>query len=224
MNYIYKTLFLAAMLAFVACDDSSSASGEDDSCTEAAAVACPATLEPNTICDARDGKVYKVTTIGTQTWMAENLNYFSCKIKNGSWCYDGKESNCDTYGRLYTWTAAMNIDDSFLKSYANLSGTQRGNCPDGFHVPGDDEWQALYDVGVLDGADDMGFGVLYSGRYYFNKFVDMGREAYFWTSKEDKSEFGGPRNVEIWTVSETFGVGGGSVFKEDGQSVRCVKD
>lgn len=223
MNYIYKILFLSATLAFMACDDSSSASGEDESCTDAAAAACPATLEPNTICDARDGKVYKVTTIGTQTWMAENLNYFSCKIKNGSWCYDGKESNCDTYGRLYTWTVMMGVDDSFLKKYANLPGTQRGICPEGFHVPGDDEWHTLFETGALE-DEEMGFNVLYAGRYYFNSFRELGSDVYFWTSLEDKSEYGGPRNAENWSVSDIFGVGGGSSFKDDGLSVRCVKD
>ena len=54
-------------------------------------------------------QVYKYTTIEvkdkdySETWMAENLNY---EVENSS-CYKDISSNCDTYGRLYTWAAAV---------------------------------------------------------------------------------------------------------------------
>ncbi len=116
--------------------------------------------------DERDGQVYKTVTIGTQTWMAENLNYAykGVKFDNGdytsdstSWCYDNDPSKCATYGRLYTWAAAMDsagiVDPSgagkgcgySVYCDAASSATKvRGVCPSGWHLPRDAEWKTLY--------------------------------------------------------------------------------
>jgi uncharacterized protein (TIGR02145 family) len=89
--------------------------------------------QTGTFTDPRDGRTYKNVRIGHQTWMAENLNY---NTGSGSWCYENSNSNCTTYGRLYTWDAA------------------RTACPSGWHLPSDAEWTQL--VNYLGGVSVAG--------------------------------------------------------------------
>ena len=63
----------------------------------------------------------KTVTIGNQVWKAKNLNDAS----KGGKCYDDKPENCEKYGRLYTWEEAMKA------------------CPSGWHLPSNEEWEAL---------------------------------------------------------------------------------
>ena len=229
MKNFYKIAIISFALAFTACDDSTSASDNGGNggsastpCSEGVQGQCPATLEEGTICDIRDGKIYKVATFGTQTWMIQNLNYYACSIKSESWCYDDNEANCEQYGRLYSWPGAMGLGMEYRNNYANLQGVQRGNCPSGFHIPSDAETDVLIAYLEENGVDEFSF--IFGGKNSFAGFADLGREAYFWTADEDHSDFGGERNVRIWTYTETFGFGGGSVFKDSGLSIRCVKD
>jgi len=97
----------------------------------------------NSFTDARDGKVYTTKKIGTQCWMAQNLN-IGTRI-NGTvnpannttiekYCYGNSDAQCDLYGGLYQWNEMMN--------YTTTPGLQ-GICPDGWHLPTDAEWCTL---------------------------------------------------------------------------------
>ena len=108
------------------------------------------------LCDGRDSTVYGYVQIGTQTWMAENLNYAYPKASETatdsiSFCYDNDTANCTTYGRFYTWAAAMDSTAKFSETgrgcgYDELCSSARpvrGVCPEGWHLPDTTEWNAL---------------------------------------------------------------------------------
>ncbi|MBI9037555.1 MAG: hypothetical protein JEY97_05420 [Bacteroidales bacterium] len=105
--------------------------------------------------DTRNEQFYNTVLIGEQCWMAENLNIGE-KINfpendmtnNGiieKYCYNNDPANCVTYGGLYQWNEMM--------EYTTTSGEQ-GICPDGWHLPSDDEWEIL--EGEVD--DQFSFG------------------------------------------------------------------
>jgi uncharacterized protein (TIGR02145 family) len=146
--------------------------------------------------------------IGTQTWMAQNLNYAA----SGSRCYGdntGGDSQgyCATYGRLYNWTTAMADSAS---SSANPSGI-KGICPGGWHLPSDAEWDVLVQYVDPDwtsnsnggnvagtklkaksgwnnngnGTDNYGFSALPGGLGHSSgTFYDVGNHGLWWSTTE----------------------------------------
>jgi uncharacterized protein (TIGR02145 family) len=108
----------------------------------------PCWLCGQTITDARDGKTYTTVQIGTQCWMAQNLNIGqrigvgTDQTENGvieKYCYNDLESNCDIYQGLYQWGEMLNYETS---SNSNPSGRQ-GICPADWHLPSYAEWTQL---------------------------------------------------------------------------------
>ncbi len=112
-----------------------------------------------TLTDLRDGQTYKTVTIGTQTWMAENLNYadsvMTPSLNGRSWCYDNNADSCAKYGRLYTWAAAIdsvalqNQDDNLICGYGRFCKSllkKQGLCPDSWHLPDTTEWKMLFEA------------------------------------------------------------------------------
>jgi len=173
----------------------------------------------------RGGQTYKTVVIGTQTWMAKNLNYNA----QDSRCYKNEETNCTTYGRLYNWTTATN----------NI-------CPSGWHLPSDIEWGTLMQyvdpgckiegdcsmAGKLlkvtsrwdsngNGTDDFGFAALPSGLSTgSNNFEDIGKSVTWWASTENSAGLAYIRRIEY----NKNGTLRGSKFKGYFYSVRCLKD
>jgi len=91
------------------------------------------------------GQAYKTVQIGTQVWMAENLNY-DVPDDTTDVCFSNNSSNCTTYGRLYNWTTAMGLSSSC--NYSICSGQvqtkHQGICPSGWHIPSNEDWDKLY--------------------------------------------------------------------------------
>ena len=186
-----------------------------------------------TMTDSRDGNTYKTVKIGEQVWMAENLNYADSvktpSLKGQSSCYDGAAANCEKYGRLYTWAAAI---DSV--------------CPSGWHLPSRDEWKTLITAvggdstagtalkstsgwtslnGVSgNGTDAFGFSALPAGyRDRHGRYYSERSYAKFWTSTED-AEDGSYNAYDMSIFVETYASLNVSSSKPYGYSVRCLKD
>lgn len=129
---LYIVALFASLLS--ACSDN----GSSAEYVFDASVVCPAEgtnaygdSNRGTFTDARDGHVYKYTTIGNRVWMAENLNYddgaggSSCAVKD----------DCSSKGRFYGLAKSL------------------GACPEGWHLPSNDEWFELFNnVGGVDSA------------------------------------------------------------------------
>jgi uncharacterized protein (TIGR02145 family) len=166
---------------------------------------CKKDDDKSTVTDT-DGNVYHTVTIGTQTWMAENLKVTKYRngdtipnvtdttewynLSTGAYCdYENTASNSSVYGKLYNWYA---LADS------------RNIAPAGWHVASDAEWTTLTtflggEVGGKlkekgtahwlspnEGAtNETGFTALPAGcRGSVGYFYYLGSYAYFWSSTE----------------------------------------
>lgn len=164
------------------------------------------------ITDSRDDIEYGTVTIGSQTWMAENLNYAA----EGSKCYNGEGPYCNLYGRLYPWNVAMNLPSSCTKSNCEdqIKTKHKGVCPTGWHIPSQAEWTTLVNFvesqdEVPDnvaqwlksgygwekgaGVDGVGFSALPAGtasETYTKLYGNLGTMASFWSATENDLLYG----------------------------------
>ena len=242
---ITSCLFVVSLL-FAACgDDSDSATGPaDDSSSSIVSSSsvvlssaskktevcvsnslsevAPSTVVVGNMTDSRDGQSYKTVSIGSQTWMAQNLNYETANSN----CYNDSTKYCEEYGRLYTWAAATSA------------------CPNGWHLPTKAEFDTLFSaVGGYcnagaklksingwndyngksgNGTDDYSFSALPAGckEYYVGNY--KGIYANFWSS----TEFDSGNAYFMYLQNSNNNSVTSSMFMEKyyGFSVRCVKD
>ena len=101
----------------------------------------------NTLTDLRDNRVYKTVVIGTQIWMAENLNYVTeggyADDLDRSRCFGDMQFYCEDYGRLYRWSGAMDIPYVYAEKQYDDTLMHQGLCPQGWHLPTKAEFDTL---------------------------------------------------------------------------------
>jgi uncharacterized protein (TIGR02145 family) len=197
----------------------------------------------------QEGNVYKTIVIGTQEWMAENLNtsiyrngdLIAAVLNNAAWSstntgawsyYNNDESYECPYGKLYNWFACID---------------SRELCPVGWHVPSDGEWIVLENylggattasgkvrsLGyVSDGSgfwpnsdvlvtNESGFSALPGGlRGSTGNFGSLSGAAYLWTSTDGGNN--GPWFRRV--IFDSFAIQRFDGYYVDGFSVRCLRD
>ncbi|MCL2101649.1 MAG: hypothetical protein FWH22_08050, partial [Fibromonadales bacterium] len=186
-------------------------------------------------CDERDGKKYVYVTIGGKAWMAENLNYEA----SGSVCYNSNQNYCSTYGRMYNWSTAMNGSAS---SNAVPSGVQ-GVCPPGWHLPSEEEWDAMIAAAVGTGTrgggtilkanstlwstntgeDDHGFSALPGGGGASGSdggFYNVGYYGRWWSATQFNASYAYRRSMD----HDVSYVSRSNVVKSSLYPVRCIRD
>lgn len=183
-----------------------------------------------------DGNLYHSVMIGDLCWMAENLK--TTHYKDGSpipqflggdlsldgYCWYGFDpANQDTYGALYM-----------------METVKSGNlCPEGWHIPDNNEWGYLTDVlGGLSEAggklkeegtthwaapntgatNESGFKALPGGYLDHWNFEGLGHQATFWST----SKCGGTSDCGWSVIADGIGIFWGDRNPSVGYSVRCV--
>jgi len=199
-------------------------------------------------CTDEDNHNYATVTIGTQIWMAENLNVgimidgVQGQTDNGmveKYCYYNNVNYCSIYGGLYQWNEMM--------QYTNIPGYQ-GICPAGWHIPTKEEW--ITETDFLGGSDaaggkmkstgtiESGTGLWYSpntgatnesGFTAFPAgelnsvdftFYSIGLDSRWWCSTYSSDNY-----AWYWALYDSY-VNIGMFYgpRDNGWSVRCLRD
>jgi uncharacterized protein (TIGR02145 family) len=179
--------------------------------------------------DVRDNKLYLTVQIGSQCWMAENLNYGTEIVSSQDqfdncipekYCYNNNPTNCTSSGGFYQWDELM--------TYTTTSGNQ-GICPPGWHVPAESEWNLLFSNYVNNGfagsalkySGYSGFNAQITGVNFFNvSFFFDNFAGFFWSSDLHTSNKAWAHGMNYYNPSVSYYPGS----KSNAFFVRCVKD
>lgn len=198
--------------------------------------------------DQRDGQYYATVAIGYQVWMAENLNYTDSIAtpalkKRRVACYGYNQDNCNYYGALYYWVAALNCatQNESLNKDCQVTNPHQGICPTGWHVPSEADWTTLLNYAesidnvanngatvlksakAWNGTDALGMNILPSGLYSYydyGGFIRKGTSGYYLTTKAANTTH--PLNI-LFTSSATAEKNSW-FYKDDRFALRCLKD
>lgn len=187
------------------------------------------------------GEDYPTVEIGTQCWLAKNLNIGSfiaadTEMTNNAeiekYCYLNNTSLCLIYGGLYQWDELM--------QFSNVEGSN-GICPEGWHIPSQSDLDELltyidndmrrikdfrdphWEMNLSDSTIVLGFNALPCGYFYHHLIEFSGRNkfAQYWsTTESDSSSAICFRLFNPGWYGETFYQSN----KFDAASVRCIKD
>jgi uncharacterized protein (TIGR02145 family) len=172
----------------------------------------PFEADSGTFTDKRDGHEYKWVKIGEQIWMAENLAYLPVQpCAPDSQCgvlvygYEGEGSygtNFSIYGCLYDWETAQNV------------------CPEGWHLPSDEEWMELEQLLGLPFKEldrewdsrgeneNVGGKLKETGFTHWNKPNEGATDEFGFCARP-----GGIYAYQFWDISDRFwGINDGAIF------------
>lgn len=133
----------------------------------------------------------------SMTWMAQNLNVEMAESR----CQYDSDTDCQRYGRLYTWEAANKA------------------CPAGWHLPSDEEWYVL--ASLYEGVDSAGQHLKSTSLGGTNKSrFNIKKPSIFWSSTELDSASAMDWKVNFrWKKPQ-----GWKGRKELHNAVSCVQD
>ena len=202
------------------------------------------TVVPGTSVTDNEGNVYNTVTIGSQTWMAENLR--SIKLNDGTQI--PYVVNRTTWSNLTTPAYSYYADDSV--TYKAKAGAlynwytvdTKKLCPTGWRVPSDADWVTLQTYLGTDSlaggklketatyhwyspnlyaTNSTGFTAIPCGyRFYNGSYNNFGFSGNWWSSTSYSTPFAWYRYL-----SYTSGAIGKNYYdKVYGFSVRCIKN
>jgi uncharacterized protein (TIGR02145 family) len=189
----------------------------------------PAFTCGNNLTDIRDNSSYATVQIGSQCWLASNLNYGTILASSQDqrdnciaekYCYNDNPTNCTNQGGLYQWDELMQYDET---------PADQGFCPPGWHIPSENDWNTLFAIYInnafagspLKYSGYSGFNALLSGARYINKAWEFqGFATSFWSSTLRTSTQGWAYGMN----EDDPSVSVYSSLRVHAFSVRCLKD
>ena len=191
-----------------------------------------------------DGNKYHTVTIGTQTWLKENLK--TTRLNDGTPLLneigDAAWEAMTTYGYCWYDNDAAVKGKTYGALY-NFAVANSGKiCPSGWHVPTSAEWTVLKNyVGNDDDAggklkeagtshwnspntganDDYGFTALAAGqRYEDGPYIYLGKNCNFWTTTIGPGT--NPYGIRLYHDGADYHMS--EFHRNRGLSIRCIKD